>query len=137
VAAFDPIRSFRSKSMKLTLLLLIPMLFPIVAQAKTAAQLREDCAAYDERPDSAGASSNLMRMITCTAYIDGVLDTPLLYDVRGADYCAPDGTTRNAAFNVVRQYIRRAEVAKMTWRGSGPQAVINAMREKWPCKDPR
>lgn len=130
-------KSSRSKSTSLILLLLMPLIFPIPAQAKTAAQLREDCAALDEKPDSAGASSNLMRMVTCAAYIDGVLDTPVLYDVRGADYCVPDGTTRNAAFNAVRQYIRRPEVAKMTWPGSGAQAVINAMREKWPCKDPR
>jgi len=74
-------------------------------------------------------------MSECVAYIDGVLDVPLLYEVRGADYCVPTGTTRGDAFNVVREYIRRPEVEKMTWPGSGPQVVINAMRAKWPCTE--
>ena len=123
--------------MKRTHLLLIALLLPIATQAKTGAQLREDCAAFDERPDSAGMSSNMTRMSECLGYIHGVLDVPNLYTVRGADYCAPDGTTRGAAFNVVREYIRRPEVAKMTWAGSGSQAAINAMMTKWPCKDTR
>lgn len=126
-----------SKSMKLTRILLIALLFPIVAQARTAAKLREDCAAFDQRPDSDSAVTNLARMSACVAYIDGVLDVPLLYEVLGADYCVPTGTTRGDAFNVVREYIRRPEVAKMTWPGSGPQAVVNAMRAKWPCKETR
>jgi len=123
--------------MKLTRLLLIALLFPIATQAKTGGQLREDCAAFNERPDSAGMSSNMMRMSECLGYIHGVLDLPNLYIVRGADYCVPDGTTRGAALTVVREYIRRPEVAKMTWGGSGAQAVINAMMTKWPCKDTR
>jgi len=123
--------------MKLIRLLLIALLFPITTQAKTGVQLREDCAAFDERPNSAGISSNMMRMSECLGYIHGVLDLPNLYVVIGADYCAPDGTTRNAAFNVVREYVRRPEVAKMTLAGSGSQAVINAMMTKWPCKDKR
>ena len=123
--------------MKLPRLLLIALLFPIATQAKTGVQLREDCAAFDKRPDSTGMSSNMMRMSECLGYIHGVLDVPNLYTVRGADYCAPDGTTRGAALTVVREYIRRPEVAKMTWAGSGAQAVINAMMTKWPCKDTR
>lgn len=123
--------------MKLTHLLLVTLLIPIAAQAKTGAQLREDCAAFDEPPDSAANSSNTMRMSECLGYIDGVLDVPNLYIVRDADYCVPDGTTRGAAVTAVREYIRRLEVAKMTWAGSGAQAVINAMMMKWPCKDTR
>lgn len=123
--------------MKISRMLLIALLFPIVAQARTAAQLREDCAAFDQRPESESAVTDLVRMRACAAYIDGVLDVPLLYEVLGADYCVPTGTTRGNAFNVVREYIRRPEVAKMTWPGSGPQAVVNAMRAKWPCKETR
>lgn len=105
--------------MKLIRLVLIALLFPIATQAETGAELREDCAAFDERPDAAGTSSNMMRMSGCLGSIHGVLDVPNLSDVRGANYCAPDGTTRGAAFNVVREYIRGQEVAKMTWAGSG------------------
>ncbi len=123
--------------MKLTRLLLIALLFPIATQAKTGVQLRDDCAAFDERPDSTGISSNMMRTSECVGYVYGVLDVPNLYDVRGADNCVPDGTTRGAALTVVREYIRRPDVAKMTWAGSGAQAVINAMMTKWPCKDTR
>ena len=124
--------------MKLTRLLLIALLFPIAAQAKTGAQLRDDCAPFHERPTPTDMIS-MMRMQACVAYIDGVLDVPILYDIRGADfdYCVPDGTTRGAASTVVREFIRRSEVSKMTWPGSGPQVVINAMREKWPCKATR
>jgi len=126
---------FLLKNMKPAHLLLIVLLFPINLQAKTGAQLREDCAAFDERPDSSGISTNMMRMSECLGYIHGVLDVPNLYIVRGADYCVPDGTTRNAVFNVAREYVRRTEVSKMTWAGSGSQAVINAIMSKWPCKE--
>ena len=130
-------RPNESKSMKLSGILLIALLFPVVAQATTAADLREDCAAFDQRPESDRALSAVTRMKACVAYIYGVLDVPLMYEVLGADYCVPTGTSRGDAFNVVREYIRRPEVAKMTWPGSGPQAVVNAMREKWPCKETR
>ena len=123
--------------MKLAPLLLIALILPIAAQAKTAAALREDCAVFDRRPQPDSAVSDIARMRACAAYVDGVLDLPLLYEVLGADYCVPTGTTRGDAFNVVREYIRRPEVAKMTWPGSGSQAVINAMRAKWPCKEKR
>lgn len=123
--------------MKFTLLLLIALLFPITTQAKIGLQLREDCAAFNERPNSADMSSNMMRMSECLGYIHGVLDVPNLYIVRGADYCVPNGTTRGAALTVVREYILRPEVAKMTWADSGAQTVINAMMTKWPCKDTR
>lgn len=123
--------------MKLTGMLLIALLFPIVAQATTAAHLREDCAAFDQRPASNSDVSDLTRMESCVAYIYGVLDVPLMYEVLGADYCMPSGTSRGDAFNVIREYIRRPEVAKMTWLGSGPQAVVNAMQAKWPCKEVR
>ena len=127
-----------SRSMKITCILLIALLFPIVAQARTAAGLREDCAAFDQRPASeSDAVTNLAQMRECVSYIDGVLDVPLLYEVLGADYCVPTGTTRGDTRNVVREYIRRPEVEKMTWPGSGPQAVVNAMRAKWPCKETR
>src|SRR5437773_214703 len=121
ISSVDPARPkglTRKGRMKLTGLLLIALLFPIVTQAKTGAQLREDCAAFDERPDSAAMDSNMMRMQACVAYIDGVLDLPTIYDVRGADYCVSTGTTRNAASNAVRQYLRRPEVMKMTWPNS-------------------
>ena len=123
--------------MKLIRMLHIALLFPIVAQATTAAELREDCAAFDQRPESESAVTNSARMSACVAYIYGVLDVPLMYEVLGAEYCVPTSTTRGAAFNVVREYIRHPEVAKMTWPGSGPQAVVNAMRAKWPCKEAR
>jgi len=124
--------------MKLTCILLIALLFPIVAQAKTAAELREECAAFDYRPKSeSDAAFSLVQMRACISYIDGVLDVPLMYEVLGTDYCVPTGTTNGDKYNVVREYIRRPEVAKMTWSGSGPQVVVNAMEAKWPCKETR
>src|SRR5678815_841568 len=88
-------------------LLLVMIFLPIAAQATTGAQLREDCAAYDEKPNAAAISSNLMRMMACNAYISGVLDVPAMYDTRGSDYCVPDGTTVNHTQNAVRDYLRR------------------------------
>ena len=123
--------------MKLICVLLIALLFPTVAHAKTAAQLRDDCAAFDEKPIVAEVSSNILRMRACTAYIDGVLDVPNLYDVNGADYCLPNGITRGTMSNVVRDYLRRSEVSKMTWLYSGAQVVINAVRIRWPCNEAR
>ncbi len=125
--------------MKLTRLLLIALLFPIATQAKTGAQLREDCAAFDQQPKGdAAITVNLLRMSDCIAYISAVLDVPLLYEVKGGDdYCEPDGTTRGAALNVVREAIRQPDVAKMNWPGSGPQVIFNAMRARWPCKATR
>src|SRR5262245_36845401 len=65
--------------MKLTCILLIALLFPIVAQAKTAAELREECAAFDYRPKSeSDAAFSLVQMRACISYIDGVLDVPLM-----------------------------------------------------------
>jgi hypothetical protein len=119
-------------------MLLIALLFPVVAHARTAAQLREDCAAFDQRPQSdSAADPRWTRMRECLAYIHAVLDVPLVYEVVDGDYCPPTGTTRGEAFNVVREYIRRPEVAKMTWPGSGPQVIINAMQARWPCKETR
>jgi hypothetical protein len=123
--------------MKLRYFFLVALLLPFAAQAKTGAQLRDDCAAFDEKPIVAEISSNMMRMGGCVAYIDGVLDVPNLYDVKGADYCLPDGITRGTMSNVVRDYLRRPEVSKMTWLNSGAQVVINAVRTRWPCKDTR
>ena len=100
------------------------LLFPIAAQAKTGAQLREDCAAFDQQPKgNAAITANLARMSDCITYIGAVLDVPLLYEIKGGDdYCVPEGTTRGAAVNVVREAIRQPDVAKMNWPGSGPRA---------------
>ncbi len=124
--------------MTLNRLLLIALLFPIVTHAKTGAQLREACAAFDDRRlKSDSAVSDIARMSECVAYIDAVLDVPLLYEVKGGDdYCVPTGTKRGEMFNVAREAIRRPEVINMTWPGSGPQVILNAMRAKWPCNDP-
>jgi hypothetical protein len=83
--------------MKIIRVILIALLFPIAAQATTGAQLREDCASFDEKTKSANLSTNTMRGSECLGYIYGVLDLPKIYVVQGADYCAPDGTTRGVA----------------------------------------
>jgi len=125
--------------MKLTRFLLVALLFPIATQAKTGAQLREDCAEFGQHPEeNAAIAVNLAQMSDCITYIGAVLDVPLLYEVKGGDdFCVPDGTTRGAAVTVVREAIRQPDVAKMTWPGSGPQVIFNAMRAKWPCKATR
>jgi hypothetical protein len=124
--------------MKLTRLLLIALLFPIATQAKTGAQLRESCAAFGQPAKPGNEVVKLVEMSECIAYIDGVLDVPLVYQVQGGDdYCVPDGTKRGEIRNVAREAIRQPDVAKMTWPGSGSQVIFNALRAKWPCKATR
>ncbi|WP_350340438.1 Rap1a/Tai family immunity protein [Roseateles violae] len=111
-------------------------MLPVSAHAKTAAELQDDCAAfYQQSTTVAGTQADLDRMLKCVAYISGVLDVPLMYSVGGAAYCAPAGTTRGTVIGVVREQIRRPEVAKMTWPGSGPQVIFNAVQARWPCNE--
>ena len=114
-------------------MLFIALLLPSPAQAKTAADLQDDCAAFQQSPNTGEDQSDLARMHTCVAYIYGVLDVPQMYEVVGADYCVPTGTTRGTVLGAVREYIRKPDVAKMTWAASGPQVIINALQANWPC----
>ena len=119
------------------LISLLVLSIPVASHATTGAELRESCGAFDTRANSHDVSIHMQRTSQCTGYIYGVLDLPMVSEVRGADYCPPDGTTRDAAALVVREYVRRPEIAKMTAAGSGAQVVINAMMAKWPCKGAR
>jgi Rap1a immunity proteins len=118
-------------------LTIITLLIPAALCAKTGTQLREDCAAFDDRNESVSASVSLMRMSECSGYIEGVLDLPTLYVTQGANYCIPDGTTRGNTIGAVRDYLKRPDVLKMNWPNSGAQVVINAVSAKWPCKETR
>lgn len=120
--------------MRFIQILFLALLLPIPAQAKTAAELQDDCAAFHQQPNTGENQTDLARMSTCVAYIYGVLDVPNMYEVVDADYCAPASTTRGTLLGTVREYIQRPEVAKMNWPGSGPQVIINALQAKWPCK---
>jgi hypothetical protein len=66
----------------------------------------------DQQPKGMPHNRQLSAMSDCITYIGAVLDAFAVQVKGGDDYCVPDGFTRGAALNVVREAIRQPDVAR-------------------------
>ena len=100
----------------------------IVYSLKQAQQLRADCASIPSatRPDL------MVRRMSCISYISGVVDAVEDYRARSGTkrvFCMPRNSVAVDAVNVVQGWL----VAHPRFEGSATDAVIQALRENYPC----
>ncbi|MFZ0319926.1 MAG: Rap1a/Tai family immunity protein [Candidatus Sulfotelmatobacter sp.] len=117
--------------MKIALICLLFLAFNLgsFADASTGLELRDACRATRLEADTASATKlQVMKMVRCVAYVDGVTDG---WVQAGGRLCAPQSATLEEYGAAVSKYL---EDHPEELHSEAGVLVIRAMNHAWPCK---